>query len=166
MQRKRKETFLGGATAQAAEWAHLSQFHVHAHLVCKKHAQKKPDNQHTMTTILGLPDLAPEIFRKRAVIEGYPAQPITSEQIKEYLEMLSDVCGMKTLAAPTMHRSDTFGWAGWIHWETSGAHFYAWDQPRLFFSVDIYTCKQFSIEKAAEFTKEYFRASRIVYRDI
>ena len=33
--------------------------------------------------------------------------------------------------------ADGRGWAGWIHWETSGAHFYAWDTPRPFFSVDI-----------------------------
>ena len=36
------------------------------------------------------------------------------------------------LLEPVTHRSDRYGWAGWIHWETSGAHFYAWEQPRLF----------------------------------
>ena len=38
----------------------------------------------------------------------------------------------------------------------SGAHFYAWEQPRLFFSVDIYTCKAFSAAAAVEFTREFF----------
>ena len=40
-------------------------------------------------------------------------------------------------------KANQFGWAGWVHWETSGVHLYAWEQPMLFFSVDIYTCKAF-----------------------
>lgn len=62
---------------------------------------------------------------------------------------------------PVTHRSTKYGWAAWIHWETSGAHFYAWDQPRLFFSVDIYTCKAFDPELAISFTDSYFSPIRI-----
>ncbi len=104
-------------------------------------------------------DLAPAILRQRLVIEGYPERPITDIDITDYLSKLSDVCGMKTLLDPVTHCSDTYGWAGWIHWETSGAHFYAWDQPLLFFSVDIYTCKAFDVQKAIDFTKDYFKAT-------
>ena len=85
-------------------------------------------------------DLAPEIHRQRLVVEGYPASTITAEQITKYLSALSVEIEMVELLEPVTHRSDKFGWAGWIHWETSGAHFYAWEEPRLFFSVDIYTC--------------------------
>jgi len=109
-------------------------------------------------------DLAPTIYRQRLVIEGYPRQAITASQIKDYLAKLSDVLEMKTLITPVTHRSDKYGWAGWIHWETSGAHFYAWEQPLLFFSVDIYTCKAFDPEEAERFTKSYFDASTIVAR--
>jgi hypothetical protein len=63
---------------------------------------------------------------------------------------------------PMTHRSDRFGWAGWIHWETSGAHFYAWEQPRIFFSADIYTCKAFDVRTAVEFTRNFFDADQIV----
>ena len=72
---------------------------------------------------------------------------------------------MKQLIEPVTHRSDAFGWAGWIHWETSGAHFYAWEQPALFFSVDIYTCKEFEPEHAVKFTEKFFDASQIVYKE-
>jgi S-adenosylmethionine decarboxylase len=72
---------------------------------------------------------------------------------------------MKTVLEPVTHRSDRFGWAGWIHWETSGAHFYAWEQPLLFFSVDIYTCKAFDVQAAVEFTREYFKADQVEYRE-
>jgi S-adenosylmethionine/arginine decarboxylase-like enzyme len=107
-------------------------------------------------------DLAPTIYRQRLVVEGYPKEAITDRQISDYLEKLSEVLKMKTLIKPVTHRSDQFGWAGWIHWETSGAHFYAWEQPMLFFSVDIYTCKEFDPDAAEVFTKEYFKADTVV----
>jgi S-adenosylmethionine decarboxylase len=69
---------------------------------------------------------------------------------------------MKILLDPVTHRSDRFGWAGWTEWEGSGAHLYAWDTPVLFFSVDVYTCKVFDMERAVEFTAAFFRARQIV----
>ena len=110
-------------------------------------------------------DLAPTILRQRLVVEGYPESEISDEQIKDYLEKLSDKLKMKTLITPVTHRSTKFGWAGWIHWESSGAHFYAWEQPMLFFSVDIYTCKAFDPKAATEFTKDYFKAKEVVARE-
>jgi len=111
-------------------------------------------------------DLAPDIYRQRLVVEGYPKNPITAEQIKDYLSKLSGELKMVTLLEPIAHLSPKFGWAGWIHWETSGAHFYAWDRPRVFFSVDIYTCLKFSNEDAVRFTKEYFDATEVVWKEV
>jgi hypothetical protein len=110
-------------------------------------------------------DLAPEIPRQRLVIEGSCREAITDVDIRRYLNALSHVCGMVTLSEPVTHRSDRFGWAGWIHWETSGAHFYGWEVPRLFFSVDIYTCKPFEPQAAVDFTREFFRAPEIVAKE-
>ncbi len=110
----------------------------------------------------GVPDLAPMIFRQRLVIEGTCRWPIVEDQIKRYLRKLSDVCGMRLLVEPVTHLSENYGWAGWVHWESSGAHFYAWDTPMLFFSVDIYTCKEFDAERASEFTRSFFQAPRAV----
>lgn len=109
-----------------------------------------------------LPDLAPMIHRQRMVIEGRVEHAITADEISAYLTALSEVLGMQALMDPAMHRSDLYGWAGWIHWETSGAHFYAWEQPVRFFSVDIYTCKPFNPMAALEFTSEYFRSTTCV----
>lgn len=109
-------------------------------------------------------DLATNIYRQRLVVEAIPQKAITDEEIKDYLTKLSDRLGMVTLIEPVTHKSDTFGWAGWIHWETSGAHFYAWEQPMLFMSVDIYTCKQFDEATAVEFTREYFNATEVEYK--
>lgn len=107
---------------------------------------------------------APQIAHQRLVIEGYPARPISDVDIKDYLRKLSDTIGMVTLIEPATQRSDRYGWAGWIHWESSGAHFYAWDRPVVFFSVDVRTCRDFSVLAAIEFTRQYFNANRLSYK--
>lgn len=109
-----------------------------------------------------LPDLAPMICRQRLVIEGTCRAPISADSICAYLSELSEVCGMTLLLEPVTHLSDSYGWAGWVHWETSGAHFYAWETPVLFFSVDIYTCKPFDVARAVEFTRGFFDAPEVV----
>jgi len=108
------------------------------------------------------PDLAPDIFRQRLVVEGSCRQPIDGVQIADYLRRLSEVCGMRTLIEPVTHHSERYGWAGWIHWETSGAHFYAWEQPTLFFSVDIYACRRFEPGEVVEFTRQFFDPTDVV----
>jgi len=112
-----------------------------------------------------LPDLAPTIYRQRLVIEGTCREPIGPAKIEQYLSSLSEVCGMRTLMPPVTHHSEKFGWAGWVHWEASGAHFYAWEDPYPFFSVDIYTCKAFTPSDAVRFTAGFFEADRIVSRE-
>jgi S-adenosylmethionine decarboxylase len=116
------------------------------------------------TLIFGkaMPDLAPTICRQRLVIEGTCDTPISDIAIRDFLVGLSEVCGMRILLDPVTHRSDRFGWAGWVHWEGSGAHVYAWDRPVLFFSVDVYTCKTFDMESAVDYTRRFFEARQIV----
>jgi S-adenosylmethionine decarboxylase len=109
-------------------------------------------------------DLAPTIHRQRLVVEGTCRAPIDDQAIRTYLTELSAVCGMRLLGEPVTHRSDTYGWAGWVHWETSGAHFYAWDRP-LFFSVDLYTCKAFDPVAAVDFTARFFDTNEIVAKE-
>jgi S-adenosylmethionine decarboxylase len=72
---------------------------------------------------------------------------------------------MITIIDPVTHVSELYGWAGWIHWETSGAHFYSWERPISFFSVDIYTCKAFDPRTVLDFTERYFRTTEIVARE-
>jgi len=109
-----------------------------------------------------MPDLAPTIYRQRLVVEGISRNPIDAKAIKRYLVGLSVLCEMKVLLDPVTHRSDRYGWAGWIHWEASGVHVYAWESPTLFFSVDIYSCKPFDAGAAVEFTRDFFSAQEIV----
>lgn len=108
-------------------------------------------------------DLAPAIYRQRCVVEGTMRHLIMPQEIVQYLTRLGEVAEMDVLTTPVTHQSPLYGWAGWVHWETSGAHFYAWDKP-LFFSVDIYTCKAFNPQTVVEFTREFFNAEVITCR--
>lgn len=112
-----------------------------------------------------IPDLAPEIYRQRLVVEGLCSAPIDATSIRRYLTTLSDTIDMITLTEPVTHQSPLYGWAGWIHWETSGAHFYAWDAPRLFFSVDVYACKVFNPASVVDMTRDFFGSHHIVSRE-
>jgi len=115
-----------------------------------------------VTPVNGFRDLAPGIHRQRLVVEGYPTFVITDAHIKDYLQRLSVVTDMITIIEPVTHVSEMYGWAGWIHWETSGAHFYSWERPVSFFSVDVYTCKAFDPARVVAFTKDYFQTTEIV----
>jgi len=110
-------------------------------------------------------DLAPDIHRQRMVVEGLCREPIDAATIRDYLAKLSGTIDMTALTDPVTHRSPMYGWAGWIHWETSGAHFYAWETPRLFFSVDIYACKAFIPQDVVSYTQEFFNADDMVWRE-
>jgi hypothetical protein len=109
-------------------------------------------------------DLAPLIYRQRLTVEGTYCHPISDVRIRDFLSRLSDVTGMEPLMEPVTHRSEKYGWAGWIHWETSGAHFYAWEVPEQFFSVDIYACKAFDALTTTKFTRDYFDAPKLCAR--
>jgi len=123
------------------------------------------DGMEVVTATTEWRDLAPMIHRQRLVVEGTCREQITDAHIRSYLSGLSSVCGMTPLMEPATHRSDTHGWAGWIHWEDSGAHFYAWEEPMLFFSVDIYTCKRFDAVAATKFTRDCLDALEVVARE-
>jgi hypothetical protein len=107
-------------------------------------------------------DLAPEILRQRLVVEGTCSRSIDADAITRYLNGLSTVCDMSVLLEPVTHRSDRYGWAGWVHWEASGAHFYAWEHPRLFFSVDVYACAPLPAREVVAYTRTFFDATSLV----
>lgn len=115
---------------------------------------------------LPMTDLAPMIHRQRLVVEGIPPRPLGPDDITGYLAALGSAIDMVVLTDPVTHRSERYGWAGWVHWETSGAHFYAWEQPLLFFSVDVYSCKPFDPRDVVELTETYLGATPVVARSI
>ena len=114
----------------------------------------------------GRPDLAPGIHRQRLVVEGTMEEALDDERICEYLRRLGDVVGVELRDEPVTHRSPRYGWAGWIHWDRCGAHLYAWEDPSLFFSVDVYACTPFDALTVVRFTEAFFQETRVAAREI
>ena len=100
------------------------------------------------------------IYEQRLIIRFHPAKDIPQSQITEYLAGLTSHIGMKIIEPPRTSLAAEYGWAGWVHWTTSGAHFYAWDTgaplDRPYACVDIVTCKPFDEHAAMAFTAAYF----------
>ena len=111
-------------------------------------------------------DLSPAIYRKRMIIEGKPSIKVTKKQVNNYLKKLSKILGMKLVMGPLTRENPRYGISSYIYWEESGTHFYYWDKPFPFLSVDIYTCKRFKSEVALSFTKNFFKIKNVVWKDI
>ena len=120
-------------------------------------------------------NLAPKLVRQRIIIELNTNHVIGQKEIDDYLLKLSYVLQMRPLKSPFSYpavvEDQLVGYGGWIHWATSGAHAYsyisAWTKTgKPLFTVDAYTCKPFSLEKAAKFTKDYFKATEIVWKEV
>jgi hypothetical protein len=111
-------------------------------------------------------NLAPNLIRQRLIIEGTTDKLVEPEQIADYLTKLADVTDMEVMAGPFTSSAHELGFSGWIHWRTSGCHFYSYPTNPPLFTVDTYTCKPFSVEEAAQFTKEYFSTKEIVWKEI
>lgn len=111
-------------------------------------------------------NLAPQIIRQRVVIEGTTNTIVEPEQIKAYLIALADFTKMEVLSSPEARSAHELGFGGWIHWRTSGCHFYSYPGTPALFTVDCYTCKPFSAKAAAEFTKNYFQAIELVWKEV
>lgn len=105
-------------------------------------------------------DLAPMIVRRRLIIEGTLNALPSQESISEYMTELSNVMNMTIVSQPSFNYEEEYGLAAYMCWKESGMHVYTWkgngDRPN-FISIDIYTCKEFDLEKVIDFTKNSFQ---------
>ena len=102
-------------------------------------------------------DLAPDIVRKRMIIEGTVKRPFKGEAMTSYCEQLTEVLDMTPVTSPMCNYAARYGWCAYMHWKESGIHIYSWDKHTPpFFSIDIYTCKVFNELDVVKFTKDFF----------
>ena len=73
---------------------------------------------------------------------------------------------MEVLSDPVVDSAHEMGEAGWVHWKTSGCHFYSYHKEPPLITVDTYTCKPFSVEEVVKFTREYFKPIEMVWKEI
>ena len=116
-------------------------------------------------------NIAPEIFRKRLLIEGYYSISVSKEEVTSYLLGVAAHLNLRVYGEPIvfspssgMGKDENSGFDGFVPLIDSGISAYIWTKAK-FFSIVLYTCKGFDEEAAISFTKEFFKASsEVVYQ--
>ena len=110
--------------------------------------------------------IVPNIIRQRVIMEGTTKEIVTDVQIKPYLIELAKVTDMQIVDGPNTWNAHGEGYGGRVHWKTSGCVVYSYKNIPPLFTVDCYTCKPFSVQEAADFTKKYFNAIEFVWKEV
>ena len=111
-----------------------------------------------------LTNIAPEVFRKRLLVEGYFTVPVTEDSLRAYFSRITSELGLRTYGEPIIHRTNgagkdvNEGFDGFVPLIDSGIYISVWSNPK-FLSTIIYTCGEFDTEKAVALVKDIFRLS-------
>jgi hypothetical protein len=105
--------------------------------------------------------LAPEIFRKRLLIEGFFArEPFDAQTIREYLSFITSQLGLRTYGEPIVHATSgqgkpmNQGYDAFVPLIDSAIYVGVWAGPR-FLSIILYTCAEFDEGRATDLTRDF-----------
>ena len=113
--------------------------------------------------------LAPEIFRKRQLLEGYFDREVNESVLVEFFAFLTNGLALRTYGAPIIHatsgqgKDSNQGYDAFVPLIDSGIYVAIWSNQK-FLSVVLYTCKDFDERKAAELVREFFNIKEIEYK--
>ena len=111
-------------------------------------------------------NIAPNITRQRLVLEGFYKIDVNEEAIKEYFTQITNSLNLKMYGEPIIFspggegKEENQGYDAFVPLIDSGISVYVWTSAK-FFSLIIYTCKDFDEEKAIKVTKDYFQSEKI-----
>ncbi len=112
-------------------------------------------NRKRLTTI------APEIFRKRLIIEGFFRRDVGAETLREYFAHITSALGLRTYAAPIVHstggegKAVNQGYDAFVPLIDSGIYIAVWS-GRRFLSTILYTCAEFDEDRAVGLVRDFF----------
>jgi S-adenosylmethionine/arginine decarboxylase-like enzyme len=115
-------------------------------------------------------NIAPHITRKRLLIEAMYTITVDADVVRQYLLELAIYLDLRTYGDPIIHspsgqgKESNQGFDAFVPLIDSGISLYIWSNEK-FLSCVIYTCKDFSTEKAIEFTKNYFQTKDFVSQE-
>ena len=107
--------------------------------------------------------LAPHIFRQRVLVEGFYEIPVNEQTVLAYFATMMKKLGVTAGGPPFVNDSHgkgtpiNEGWEAFQPLIESGIAVYLW-APDKFFSIIIYTCKEFDPEAAVRETCAFFEA--------
>jgi len=106
--------------------------------------------------------IAPEIFRKRLLIEGYFERVVLDgDAIRGYFTVITSRLGLRTYGEPIVHatsgqgKAANEGYDAFVPLIDSGIYVCVWS-ARRFASVILYTCAEFDNAVAIEATRDFF----------
>ena len=114
-------------------------------------------------------NLAPKVFRQRLLIDFIYTTEMHEKLIIRFLKELTKELGLKIYSPPVVHVSTgrgkkiNSGFDAFAPLVASGIYFGTWSQES-FVSMVMYTCKGFNAKKAVEFTRKFFKASKLAYK--
>lgn len=115
-------------------------------------------------------DIAPEILRKRLLIEAKYDIEVDETVIKRYFHDLTETLNLRTYGDPIIHcpsgqgKEENQGYDAFVPLIDSGIALYVWTNKK-FISCVLYTCKDFLTDRAVDFTKTFFKISEIEYEE-
>lgn len=113
-------------------------------------------------------DLAPNIYRQRLLIEGTYTIEVSEDDIRQYFNTILSELNLTSYKDPIIHNSlsegigkeENQGFEAFIPLIESGIAVYTWSKDK-FFSIVLFTCKEFNDDKAITVTKKFFQADRV-----
>lgn len=115
-------------------------------------------------------NIAPDIVRKRLLIEAIYTIDVNSDIVKKYLLELASALSLRTYGDPIIHspsgegKEENQGFDAFVPLIDSGISLYVWTNKK-FMSCVLYTCKDFSSEKALQFTKDFFITKELEHEE-
>ena len=114
-------------------------------------------------------NIAPDIFRKRLLIEGYYNIDVTEETIKKFFSYITTNLSLRTYGTPIVHATSGVGkeinqgYDAFVPLIDSGIYMGVW-ASRKFLSMIIYTCKNFDGDEALRRTKLFFQINQAEHK--
>lgn len=108
-----------------------------------------------------LTGIAPDIFRKRLLVEGYFRIEVTETTLRDYFAHVTRGLGLRTYGDPIIHRTSgqgkavNEGYDGFVPLIDSGIYIAVWVNPK-FLSTILYSRGDFDEDRAVALVREHF----------
>lgn len=115
-------------------------------------------------------NIAPNIVRQRLLIEANYSIDVSHKEVKNYLLDIARELNLMTYGDPIIHspsgqgKEENQGFDAFIPLIDSGISLYVWSNAK-FMSCVLYTCKEFSVDKAVQFTKKFFKTKELEFQE-
>ena len=109
-----------------------------------------------------LTNIAPDIFRKRLLVEGYFHSEMAESVLRDYFQHITAALGLRTYGDPIIHKTSgqgkdlNEGYDAFVPLIDSGIYISAWVKPG-FLSTILYTCGEFDEDRAVATVRDFFR---------